>query len=155
MSQEDDPLTRLEDGSPTMMSLENLSDAEFMQINEPEQAMPRNYIPPSTPRRVSIPDDAFQLMCWKLNRSIQSDDTDHNIRQGLALIWVSVQEALSKDQRLRLRIANEDEFKGKAGDPQFIDLLKDIAKRQSWRELLENGAPFLASHSSAIIAIPL
>jgi hypothetical protein len=135
--------------------LGDIFDVEFMQVDEPIQAMPRNYIPPSTPRRVSIPDDAFQLMCWQLNRAIQPDDTDHNIRQGLVLIWASVRAALLKDQRLRLRIANEDEFKGKAGDPQFIDLLKDIAKRQSWRELLENGAPFLASHSSAIIAIPL
>jgi hypothetical protein len=127
----------LEDG-PFVVSL--------MQVDEPVPATHVKSTPLSTPSRVSVPEEAVQELGKELEVYIQSSLSNDRI---LCHVWISVHDALKRDQTLRTRLANQDEFKEnvkKSGEDQFIDLLKDIAKRRSWRELLENSTSFPASH---------
>ena len=47
-----------------------------------------------------------------------------------------------------MRLANQDKFEENVkskGEDKFIELLKDIAKKKNWQDLLENGTSFLSS----------
>jgi hypothetical protein len=49
---------------------------------------------------------------------------------------------------MKPRLADEDGFKKNVqtyGEKQFIDLLKDMAKKKNWQDLLENGTSSLSS----------
>jgi hypothetical protein len=64
----------------------------------------------------------------------------------LDFVWVAVRDALQEDPNLKARLANENQFKEnvkKKDEQQFINLLRDIAKKESWRDLLQNGTSFL------------
>ena len=110
---------------------------------------PTRPVLPSTQPDVSIPDGAFRSLCKHLERNIQPGDDDDSIRDSLGTIWFNVSKALKEDTILKPRLADEDEFQKnvqKYGEKQFIDLLKDIAKKKNWRDLLENCTSSLSSH---------
>jgi hypothetical protein len=71
-----------------------------------------------------------------------------DIQDALSHVWISVSKALKEDPILKTRLADEDEFQEnvqKYGEKQFFDLLKDMAKKKNWRDLLENRTSFLSS----------
>jgi len=89
-------------------------------------------------------------MCKKLELIIQPDDDDDSI---LGVVWFFVNKALKEGPILKPRLADEGEFRGnvqKYGEKQFIDLLKDMAKKKNWGDLLENRTSFLSSDLSAL-----
>jgi hypothetical protein len=89
-----------------------------------------------------LPDQVIQKACKELERIILPDDEDDDIQGRLDSVWVSVRKALSRHPELKGAIANEEEFKTNVkglGEVQFIELLRDLARRKSWRDLLDNG----------------
>jgi hypothetical protein len=120
-----------------------------MQVDEPadDHTNPstpeRPILPPTvTQSRVSIPEKAVQGVCKQLERYILPGDDDNSIREDLNIVWIVVHDALSQAQTLRARLADQDEFQEnvqKYGEKEFIELLRDMAKRKNWRDLLENG----------------
>jgi len=102
-------------------------------------------INPSTPPRhitsTNIPDQAIQKACKSLGRNIRPDDDNEHILLSLDVVWYLVYQALSQDPSVRPRLASEEEYLSnvKMGEEQFLDLLRDLAKTNSWRDLLTNG----------------
>jgi hypothetical protein len=85
-------------------------------------------------------------MCKQLERNIQPDDDDDSIQDSLGNVWVNVNKALKEDPILKARLADQNEFQENIkneGEGKFIELLKDMAKKKNWRDLLENGPSFL------------
>jgi hypothetical protein len=114
--------------------------------NNENPTTPTRPTPPSTQSTICISEQTIQKMCKYLERYIRTDDDDDWIRQSLVNIFVTVREALQEDPKLKARLANEAQFKEnvkKEGEQQFINLLRDIAKKESWRDLLQNGTSFL------------
>jgi len=71
---------------------------------------------------------------------------DDCIRESLDMVFFAVSHALQEDSNLKARLANDDQFNKnvkKKDEQQFINLLRDIAKKGSWRDLLQNGTSFL------------
>ena len=103
---------------------------------------------PSTQPKVSISDNTLQEVYQCLQRIIQPDDSDKVVLRALGTVWFNVNEALKEDPILKTRLADKDEFQKnvqKYGEKQFIDLLKDIAKKTNWGDLLENCTSSLSS----------
>ena len=87
-------------------------------------------------------------MCQQFERLIQPDDDDDRIKNSLNAVWFLVNGALKTDPVLKMRLANQDEFQENVknkGEEQFINLLKDMAEKKNWRDLLENRTFFLSS----------
>jgi len=94
-------------------------------------------------------------MCKKLERLIQPGDDNDSILDD---VWTYVNKALKEDPILKARLADEGEFQEnvqKYGEKQFIDLLKDMAKKKNWEDLLENRTSFLSSDLSALIVLSI
>jgi len=94
-------------------------------------------------------------MCKKLELNIQPGDDDDSI---LGDVWTYVNKALKEDPILKTRLADEGEFQEnvqKYGEKQFIDLLKDMAKKKNWGDLLEHRTSILSSDLSALIVFCL
>ena len=124
-----------------------------LQLDEPTHDDPNPSTPtrptlPSTQPKVSIPDGAFRSLCKHLERNIQPGDDDDSIHDSLNTVWFIVNEALKEDPILKTRLADKNGFLEnvkKYGGKQFIDLLKDMAEKKNWRDLLENRMSFLSS----------
>ncbi len=122
-----------------------------MQVEDPADnnenpSTPTRPTPPSTQSTNCISEQTIQKMCKHLERHIRTDDNDDWIRQSLGHVFVAVRNALAEDPNRKARLASEDQFKEnvkKEGEQQFINLLRDIAKKESWRDLLQNGTSFL------------
>jgi len=85
-------------------------------------------------------------MCENLDRIIRPGDDDARIRRSLRHVFVAVCDALAEDPNRKARLANRDQFGENVkqnDEQQFINLLRDIAKKESWRDLLQNGTSFL------------
>jgi hypothetical protein len=98
--------------------------------------------------RVSIPETVVQTLCEALDDNIQPTFNDDDIRRRLDDVWFIVHNAISEDQTLRARLTDRDQFRKRVeeiGEQSFIDSLKDMARRKSWLDLLENSMSFLAS----------
>ncbi len=122
------------------MQLDDIAD------NNENPSTPTRPTPPSTQSTICISEQTIQTMCKRLERTIRPDDDDHWIRRSLGNVWFTVRNALEEDPNLKARLASEDQFKEnvkKNDEQQFINLLRDIAKKESWRDLLQNGTSFL------------
>ena len=96
---------------------------------------------PSTQPRVSIPEEKVQLLGHQLGRQIQPGDSNACIRTSLSFVWVAVNERL-KEHMPAERLATLVEFQKnirEEGEDAFIELLKDMAKKGTWRDLFQNG----------------
>jgi hypothetical protein len=99
-----------------------------------------------------LPEQAIQKACKVLEQIILPDNEDEDIQGKLDIVWFAVRKALSQHPELKGAIANEEEFKANVkgqGEVQFIELLRDMASRKSWRDLLDNRiyppfVPFLS-----------
>jgi len=103
-------------------------------------------INPSTPPRhitnANIPDQAIQEACEDLGRIIRPDDHNMRILLWLGVVWFLVYQALSQDPNVSPRLASEDEYRSNVkhmGEERFFDLLRDLAKTNSWRDLFKNS----------------
>src|SRR5579863_7450500 len=89
-------------------------------------------------------------MCEDLERNVKIGHDDARIRRSLKYVWLAVNHALlilAKDPSMGTLLANKEEFQQNVkqkGEQQFIELLRDIAEKNSWRDLLENGTFFLS-----------
>jgi len=113
--------------------------------NNENPTTPTRPTPPSTKSTICISEQTIQKMCRHLERNITTDDDDDWIRQSLGQVFVAVRNALQEDPNLKARLASEAQFNEnvkKEGEQQFINLLRDIAKKESWRDLLQNGTSF-------------
>jgi len=130
-----------------MPSEDDISEIR-MQVDEPaagEPTTPKDISHPMPPR-VSIPATDFRELCKFLETDVLPTSSDDWIRCRLAITWFTVNDALLKDKSLRPHLANQEQFRknlDKIGELSFIKLLKDIARRQSWQDLLEHGTYFL------------
>jgi hypothetical protein len=137
----------------------NVEDNPFvdsrMQVDEPDndQTIPTTPkkptpTPQSTSRRVSIPDQAFQEMCEDLEFYNIQSSPDGLIQRRLGSIFAIIYNALDNDENRKSRRADNKEFKQnlkKRGEEHFFNLLRDIAGRRAWGELLDDGMLFLVS----------
>jgi len=127
----------------------------FMQVDELDNhANPSTHtklrsVSPTTQSRICISDEVLHEMGYykQLERNIETTFNDDDIRSSLAYVWLSVYRVLEKIPKMRTLLANLEEFQRNVvqkGEQQFINLLRDMAeKKKSWRDLLENGTPFL------------
>jgi hypothetical protein len=128
-----------------------------MEVDEPAAGptTPKKSILPSTPPRVSISETAFQTLHEVLSDIILPTSEDDRIQRRLRIVWYIVHEALSQDdETMNTRLADEGQFLenvNEIGMGSFIHLLRDMARRQSWRDLLENGTYCLRLISSTLI----
>ena len=122
-----------------------------MQVDEPPDTnttMPRSTppTPPSTQPKVSLPEQTVQHFCQALAALSQTSSEPDYIQDFLPVVWALVNKYLKQDPNLRSRLAGLEEFEENVkekGEQQFIDLLKDMAKKENWQGLLENGTSFL------------
>jgi len=115
-----------------------------MEVDEPAAGptTPKKSILPSTPPRVSIPETAVQTLREVLDDIIIPTSEDDRIQRHLGTVWFAVHEALSQDETKNTRLADEAQFLenvNEIGKEPFINLLRNMARRQYWRDLLENG----------------
>ena len=132
-----------------------------MQVDEvvdnlanPSTPMKLGSVSPMAQSGIYISDDILHEMYLTLGRHIQATDRDDYIKKRLQFVLLAVNEALSDDPKMKKYLASPDEFLQNVtqkGEKEFIDLLKDMAKKKSWRDLLENGTSFLSSTSSVVI----
>jgi hypothetical protein len=140
------PLQSEDDPFQVSESLERLKLDEPTH-DDPNPSTPTRSTPPSTQPKVSISDNTLQEVCQDLQRYIQPDASDKVILRSLNVVWISVNEALQEDPSLKTRLADKDEFRGnveKYGEKQFIELLRDMAKKKNWGDLLDNRTSFLS-----------
>jgi hypothetical protein len=80
-----------------------------------------------------------------LSPTIKTSDDDDRIWLFLGHVFVAVRHALQKDPKLEAYVSTEDEFKENLvnHEKEFINLLRETARKESWRELLNNGTSFL------------
>ena len=69
-------------------------------------------------------------------------------KDSLEIVWGAVKRALRNHPKMEKYLASLEEFLQNVrqkSEKEFIDLLKDMAKKKTWRDLLENGTSFLSS----------
>ena len=126
-------------------------DMSLMQIDELADHLARPSTPPSpTPppqrSRLGIPDQAIENACKRLGRNVDPDDDEDEVRESLNVVWTIVNDALSHDMALSLTDLGEfRENVKRKGEQRFIYLLRDMARKKSWGDLLENGTFFFNS----------
>jgi len=126
-----------------------------MEVDEPAATIPttpKKSIPPSTPPRVSIPETTVQALGAFLEAVLVPLTLDPGLVLGS--IWNSVHEVLSQDETMKTRVADKAQFLknvNEIGKESFINLLRDMARRQSWRDLLKNGTYSFRLISSTLI----
>jgi hypothetical protein len=139
---------------PLLQSEDDVSESlQQLQLDEPSgdgrnASTATISTPSSAPPSVSIPEDAFEELCESLEDHIQSSHPDGRIQRHLDNVWFAVNKALKNNKSLETRLANQEEFRAnlkKSGEQQFIDLLRNMAKRKNWRDLLHNSTSFPSS----------
>jgi hypothetical protein len=125
-----------------------------MQVDE----VVDNLANPSTPMKlgsaspmaqsgISISDEILHQMYETLGRFIKATDSDNSIKNRLEYVFLAVKKALLNDPKMEKYLASPEEFLQNVrqkSEEEFIGLLKDMAKKKSWRDLLENGTSFLS-----------
>jgi hypothetical protein len=114
-----------------------------MQVEDPADNNENPFM--SARPTICISEQTIQKMCKNLERLIRTDDDDDCVLEFLDYVFFAVRNALQEDPNRKARLANEDQFKEnvkKEGEQQFINLLRDIAKKGSWRDLLPNRTSF-------------
>ena len=126
-----------------------------MQVDEVVDSLAN----PSTPTRVEsvspmaqsgISDKILRRMYGFFERIFKADDEyddmeDDDVQERLAWVLTGVRPAFTKMNKY---LPNSEEFLQNVrqdGEKDFFGLLKDMAKKKSWRDLLENGTSFLSS----------
>jgi hypothetical protein len=99
-------------------------------------------VPRSTDRTSTVADDAVENACDQLASIIYADDDSARVKEWLGVVWFIVCEALKGNAELEGRLPSLKVFQDNVehnGESQFIDSLRDMARRNSWRDLFENG----------------
>jgi len=112
--------------------------------NNGHPSMPPRLTPPTTQSMICISEQTIQEMCKSLKplSPIIKTGDDASIHALLALVFLTVCNALKEDSNLKARLADKGQFEEnvkKNNEQQFFNLLRDIAKKESWRDLLQNG----------------
>ena len=128
-----------------------------MQVDEvvdnlanPSTPMKLGSVSPMVQSGICIPDKILRRMYENLERFFKADDEyddmeDGEVEQCLVFILISVKPAFTK---MKKYLPSSEEFLQNVrqdGEKAFFGLLKDMAKKKSWRDLLENGISFLSS----------
>ena len=126
-----------------------------MQVDEvvdnpanPSTPMKLGSVSPMAQSGISISDEILHTMYRTLGRQVQAGDEDDVIKDSLELVWGAVERALRNYPKMGKSLASLEEFLQNVrqkSEKEFIDLLKDMAKKKTWRDLLENGTSFLSS----------
>jgi hypothetical protein len=110
--------------------------------NNGHLSMPPTLAPPSAQSKICISEQTIQKMCKTLHSIIKPGDDDARILEAFRVVFLVVRGALEEDPNLKARLANEDQFNENVkqkDEQQFINLLRDIVTKESWRDLLQNG----------------
>jgi hypothetical protein len=134
-----------------------------MEVDKPAAAGPnmfKTYIVPSTLPRVSIPEMVVQALSGFLEvvlvGAVLKVPPTLDPKFLLIAIWGPIHEALSQDETLKTRVANEGQFLknvDEIGMESFINLLRDVKSSKSWRDLLGNSTYCLRLISSILIGL--
>ena len=92
------------------------------------------------------------MVKW-LKRIIQPDDEDEDIKDSLAKVWITVNDALEAHVKGK-RLATRDEFftnVKERGENVFIKVLRDAVKNNTWQDLLDNGTSFLPPNLKQLV----
>jgi hypothetical protein len=119
-----------------------------MEIDQLAAAIP---ITPTAPR-VSIPETTVQALGAFLEAVLVPLTLDPGLVLGA--VWSAVHKAFLQDETMNTRLADEGQFLenvNEIGKESFIYLLRDMARRQAWRDLLENGTYTFRLISSTLI----
>jgi hypothetical protein len=110
----------------------------LMQVDEPPDHLTILSTPssPVPPPNVGIPDQAVERACKDL-AYFSNPNNDRTVTlRSLDTAWSIVCGALCLDLPLRGRLASNDEFQENVrcnGQERFINVLRDTARRESWR----------------------
>jgi hypothetical protein len=127
-----------------LQSGDDVFEGAPMQVEDPADNNKNPFM--SVRPTICISEQTIQKMCKQVECAIRPDDDDDWIHQSLGHVFLALCDPLQEDLNRKARLANEDQLKeniNKAGEQQFINLLKDIAKKKSWQDLLQNGTSFL------------
>jgi hypothetical protein len=116
----------------------------LMQIDEAPDHLTilTTHSSPAPPPNVGIPDQVIEKACKDLAYFFNPNDDRTVTLRSLDTAWSIVCEALCLDPALKGRLASNDEFQENVkrnGQEHFINLLRDTARRESWRGNLKNG----------------
>jgi hypothetical protein len=110
--------------------------------------------PSVNPPKFDIPDQAIREASNFLERKIDLDDPDDVI---LDQLFFFVHRALSQYPELSGVIANREDYDAnvkRQGEEQFLELVRDSARRNSWRDLFHNGiSPPLTTSPFFILSV--
>ena len=123
-------------------------------VSDPSVQLDHTSTPSVKPLRLDIPDQAIREASKFLERKIDLDDPDVLI---LNLLLLVVHTTLSQYPEIGGSIVNQEEFHAnvkRQGEKEFLELVKDSARRKSWRDLLHNGIfPSLTTCSFFVLSI--
>jgi len=120
---------------------------------------------PSSTRLANIPEGVVGEAIDSLTRNISPKDDDNRIKKTLNHVWLSVQDALEHDPKLKKLLASKEEFNDNVsmkGEKIFIDLLRAMATEsekqgsKAWEHLFEDGryiVLFASKHSDCILLL--
>jgi hypothetical protein len=143
---------------PTMQSSSSDPFVVRMVVDErgdgdTNPSTPKRSTNPSTQPRVSVPESTVQSVVKWLKRIIQPDDEDEDIKDSLAKVWITVNDALEAHVKGK-RLATRDEFftnVKERGENVFIKVLRDAVKNNTWQDLLDNGTSFLPPNLKQLV----
>jgi hypothetical protein len=87
-------------------------------------------------------EQAFKKECNRLQRSVFPEDDDDEIKGALKLVWAIVSTALEDKNDLEGHLATFEQFLDnveRKGEREFIDSLRDMARRRALHELFQNS----------------
>jgi hypothetical protein len=117
-------------------------------LANPSTPMKLGSVSPMAQSGMYISDDILDEMYATLGFHIKNKN-DEYIKRHLGSIFHAVKEALLDDDRkMEKNLVSTEGFLQNVrqkGEKEFIDLLKDMAEKKSWRDLFENGTSFLSS----------
>jgi hypothetical protein len=133
-----------------------LNSRSIMEAHDPvsDPSVKLEHTTSVKPLKLDIPDQAIQEVSELLERKIVPEDPNDMF---LWEIWLFVYATLSRCPELSGVIANREEYDDnvkRQGEEEFLELVRDSARRNSWRDLLRNGIfPPLKNKSFFILSV--
>ena len=95
-----------------------------------------------------VSEEDTQYAYKRLALNISHHDTNDEIQRTFGVIFSYVHELLFRDQQCRRCLADHVEYRNnikRFGEDSFIHLLRDMAEKNSWKDLFQHGTLYLYS----------
>ena len=97
---------------------------------------------------VYVSEKDIQYTSERLARNISHHDTNDEIQRTFGAISSYVHELLRRDERYHRYLADPAEYQNnikRFGEDNFTHLLRDMAEKNSWKDLFHHGTLYLYS----------